>query len=120
MWGQDWPPLVCVKPWPDCRRPACPGGNDLPCQEGGLTGGRGGRQHAGAGPAVYRDFRGVSDDEVVIAILLHEGGDTVEGEVPRDLLEMVAAGARYCAYFSRVGAWTISRRALRAERAAVH
>src|SRR4029450_2765749 len=52
----------------------------------------GGRQHAGAGPAVYGDSRGASDDEVVIAILLHEGGDTVEGEVPRDLLEMVAAG----------------------------
>jgi hypothetical protein len=45
---------------------------------------------SGAGPAVYGDSRGVSDD--VIAILLHQGGDMVEGEVPRDLLKLVAVG----------------------------
>ena len=41
------------------------GTRDLPCQERGLAGRRGGRQHAGADPAVDRGSLGVPGDEVL-------------------------------------------------------
>src|SRR5205807_5257093 len=61
-------------------------------------------------------------DEVLVAVLLHKRGDTVQREVPGDLLELVAARRPVSRSFQPGGRMDHieKRRAFRTERAAIH
>ena len=84
------------------------GAGDLPSEVGRLVRRRGGRQHAGAEPAVDRGAGGVLGDEVRVAILLHQRRDAVQRKIPGDLLELATARRAVLREPEPVGACTIS------------
>src|SRR6184192_117427 len=80
------------------------------------------REKAGAEPAVDHGPVGVLRNEILVAIVLHEARDPVEGLVPRDAHELVRSGRAVFRVLEPVGAVheIEQARALGAKRAAIH